>query len=394
MSKVVRLRVEPRKPTQRLRIVHCLRAPVGGLFRHVRDLARAQAEAGHAVGIICDLNASDPLTEERLRALSPTLALGLHKVGMSREIGPSDISATRAVRRIAEEQAVAILHGHGAKGGAFARLAARGLRRSGASIACFYTPHGGSLHYDPRSLKGRVFMAAERSLMAATDGLIFESAYAARVFAEKVGTPTCRTKVIYNGVLPEEIVSVVAAPDAADFVFVGELRMLKGVDVLIDAVAMVAKSQEVSLNIVGAGPDEARFRAQIERAGLSSRIRLCGAMPAREAFKLGRALVLPSRAESLPYVALEAAGAVLPLIATRVGGIPEIVAGSDTDLVPPGDAAALAEAMGLVLASPIRAVDRAGRLQQIIADRFTVAKMTAEVLASYEAALAPMRAAG
>ena len=86
-------------------------------------------------------------------------------------------------------------------------------------------------------------------------------------------------------------------------------------------------------------------------------------MPAREAFRLGRVLVMPSRAESLPYVALEAAGAGLPLIATDVGGMPEIVAGTDTALVAPGDAAALAEAMSSALASPLRAADRAAHLQ-------------------------------
>ena len=61
-------------------------------------------------------------------------------------------------------------------------------------------------------------------------------------------------------------------------------------------------------------------------------------MPAREAFRLGRTLVVPSRAESLPYIVLEAAAAGLPLLASDVGGIPEIVAGTDTDLLPPGDA--------------------------------------------------------
>ncbi len=394
VSNVVRLPVEPRKPKQRLRILHCLRAPVGGLFRHVRDLARAQAEQGHLTGIICDPNARDPLTESRLLALAPALELGLHKVGMSREIGPSDIRATRAVRRIAEELTVDVVHGHGAKGGAFARLAARGLRKSGCAVACFYTPHGGSLHYDPRSLKGRLFMAAERSLIAATDGLIFESAYAQAMFAEKVGTPACRTRVIHNGLLLDEIASVNTVADASDFLFVGELRMLKGVDVLIDAVGLIRKSRPVTLRIVGAGPDEARFRSQIESAGLQSAITLVGAMPAREAFRLGRALVLPSRAESLPYVALEAAGARLPLIATSVGGIPEIVQGSDTALVPPGDVGKLAEAMEAVLASPIRAVDRACRLQQVILERFSVGQMTADVLQFYASALAPLRAAG
>ena len=54
---------------QNLRILHCLRAPVGGLFRHVCDLAAEQARRGHAVGVVCDAVAQDPLTEQRLAAL-------------------------------------------------------------------------------------------------------------------------------------------------------------------------------------------------------------------------------------------------------------------------------------------------------------------------------------
>ena len=83
-----------------------------------------------------------------------------------------------------------------------------------------------------------------------------------------------------------------------------------------------------------------------------------GAMPAREAFPLGRALVVPSRAESLPYIVLEAAAAGLPLLATNVGGIPEIVGGTDTALLPPEDAEALAQAMLELLDDPAAAQAR------------------------------------
>ena len=108
-------------------------------------------------------------------------------------------------------------------------------------------------------------------------------------------------------------------------------------------------------------------------------------MPAREAFRLGRALVVPSRAESLPYIVLEAAAAALPMLASDVGGIPEIVAGSDTALVRPGDAEGLARAMHEFLDEPAAAHARAQRLQQIVAKRFTIAAMADAVLDFYAA---------
>ncbi len=371
-----------------LRILHCLRAPVGGLFRHVRDLAREQASRGHAVGLLYDAQANDPLTAARLEALEPDLALGLAKVAMPREAGLGDVSAVRATRDLAAAMQVDILHGHGAKGGAYARLAAHSLHRRGVSIGCFYTPHGGSLHYHPSTLKGRIFMAAERHFALSTDGLIFESAYASGVYQSHVGAFLCPSRIVHNGIAPDELIPVVHAADAADFVFVGELRRLKGVDLLIEALARVTAPHSVRATIVGAGPDADAFKAQAQALGLGDRITFPGAMPARDAFRLGRILLMPSRAESLPYVALEAAGAGLPLIATQVGGVAEIVAGTDTALVPPDDAAALAAAMQQALDAPTMAQARAARLHQAIARGFSVSAMTDGVLAFYNEAAA------
>lgn len=368
---------------KQLRILHCLRAPVGGLFRHVRDLAREQAARGAEVGVLCDSQANDPLTEARLAEMAQSLALGLHKVPMSREIGFADIAATRTTRRIATELKINVLHGHGAKGGAYARLASSALKQAGQIAMCFYTPHGGSLHYGPGTLKGRAFMAAERHLMRATDGIVFESRYAADTYAAKVGAPTCAFRIVHNGVLPEELVLAAPAADAAEFLFIGELRHLKGVDVLLTALAAINKERPTRAVIVGAGPDDAMFRAQATALGLDSVVTFTGAMPARQAFPLGRILVMPSRAESLPYVVLEAAGAGLPLIATRVGGIPEIVAGTGVELVEPGDAVTLAAAMRGALVNVSRAGKGAAELRRAISERFSVAAMTDGVLAFY-----------
>jgi glycosyltransferase involved in cell wall biosynthesis len=369
-----------------LRIVHCLRAPVGGLFRHVRDLAREQARRGHAVGLICDAGAEDALTETRLGELAPDLALGIARLAMPREVGPGDLAAIGETRRVAQAVRANILHGHGAKGGAYARLTANALVRRGITVSTFYTPHGGSLHYDPSSVKGRLFMAAERYLAKTTSGIIFESAYACETYARKAGIPSCPVKIIHNGITREELAPVPPRPDASDFVFVGELRTLKGVDLLLRAAARIASDRPCSVTIVGAGPDAQAFKAMARDLDIETRVTFTGALPAREAFSLGRALVMPSRAESLPYVALEAAGAGLPIIATRVGGIPEIVAGTDTMLIEPDNVEALASAMHEVLDNGNVAHDRAQRLRQAIAERFSIDVMTDGVLDFYHQA--------
>lgn len=370
-----------------LRIIHVLRAPVGGLFRHVRDLARAQAARGHLVGVVADASTGDALTDARLDDLRPALALGLHRTPMSRNFGAADVSATRRTLALARAHGADVLHGHGAKGGAYARLAARMLRRERRRVAAFYTPHGGSLHFDPASLEGRAFMAAERLLARISDGIVFESAYSERAFRAKVGRPGCRTAIVQNGLLPEELTPVWAEPDAADILFIGELRALKGVDVLLEAIARLAPAHAATALVVGDGPDVASFRARSTALGLDGRVAFAAPMPAREAFRRGRILVMPSRAESFPYVALEGAAAGVPLVASDVGGIPEIVAGTDTGLVPPGDPDALAAAIAATLADPIASAARARRLAASVAARFTVAGMTDAILALYADAL-------
>jgi glycosyltransferase involved in cell wall biosynthesis len=365
------------------RILHCLRAPVGGLFRHVCDLAAAQAARGHEVAVLADSAANDRLTDQRLEGLSRHLTLGLHRAAMSRDIGWRDFTATHAATALARSLRLDVIHGHGAKGGAYARLAARRLKAQGSKIAAFYTPHGGSLHYAPTSLKGRIFMSLERKLADATDGLVFESAYSAKVYASHVGTVACATRVIPNGLLPHEFGAHQPAADATDLVFIGELRHLKGVDLMLQAMSAPRDRRPITATIVGDGPDSDAFKALAARLGLAGRVRFTGAMPAATAFALGRVLVMPSRAESFPYIVLEAAAAGLPMLATAVGGIPEIVAGTDTALVPPEDVTALAAAIAASLDDPDAARARALRLQKSVGNRFTVARMTSEILDFY-----------
>ncbi len=368
-----------------LNIIHVLRAPVGGLFRHVADLARAQGAAGHRVGVICCAEASDRLTEKRLALLEVDLALGLERIPMAREVDLRDITATRTTRAHAYKLGTDVLHGHGAKGGAYARLAAAGLKRNSAGVISVYTPHGGSLHYAPSSIKGRVFMALERHLASKTDGIVFESSYSSRIYAQNVApTRDVATRIIPNGVGPREFETVACVDNAADFVFVGELRKLKGVDVLLQALSAIREPKIPSAVIVGDGPDASAFKALAESLGLIDRVRFPGAMPAAQAFTLGRTLVVPSRAESFPYIVLEAGAAALPMIATSVGGIPEIVKGSTTQLVPADNCAALTSAMQRHLADRVGVEEDARSLRAAIMGRFTIDKMSESVLSFYD----------
>jgi len=368
-----------------MRILHCLRAPVGGLFRHVLDLASAQAARGHEAGLILASGPGDALTEQKLQAISADMQLGITRIAMPRLPGPGDLAAFGSIALHVKVQRADILHGHGAKGGAYARLAGWRIRRNGGRIGVYYTPHGGTLHFSPASLEGRIYRALERRFDNLTDGIIFESAFAQRTYADRIGAGRAPQRVIHNGLRPEDFMPAVPGPGAADVVFVGELRELKGVDVLLRALAELNRTRReaVSAAIVGAGAEAEALKRLAAELGISKLVRFPGALPVREAFSLGRCLAVPSRKESFPYIVLEAAAAGLPVIATDVGGIGEIVAGTDTALIPPGHAGALAAAIASVIERPDMAQARAARLKSAVLERFTVARMCEEIAGFY-----------
>lgn len=365
-----------------IRVLHCLRAPVGGLFRHVCDLARAQSDAGYDVGIVCSDAPNDVSTLEKLSLLGAFCSLGVERIPLGRLPGVSDMRALRACSRLVSELQPDIVHGHGAKGGVLARLV-----RAQDPISRFYTPHGGSVHFSPNSLAGIVFGAAERLMMKRTDGIIFESSFARNVFTQRFGTLPSNASVVHNGLALEEFADVSLVPTAADFVFLGELRELKGVFTLIDAVALLGEKTPVSLAFVGDGPDEAALVEKIVEMKLTSQVRLLGAMLAREAFAQGRIVVMPSHHDSFPYVALEAAAAGKPLVATRTGGIPEIFGPFAEALVAPGDARALAVAMDTKLNNPSEAFDAAADLRGRVRSHFSIEEMAKGVTNVYQLAI-------
>jgi glycosyltransferase involved in cell wall biosynthesis len=140
--------------------------------------------------------------------------------------------------------------------------------------------------------------------------------------------------------------------------------------------------------MAGGGPDYEKFKAEIAALGLESRVTLLGVRPARQVLPQGRIAVVPSLAESLPYVVLEAAAAQLPVIATRVGGIPEIFGPTAGSLVPPGDSGELRTAMQKALDDPGGARSEVEARLAHIRTEFSLAKMMDAIEALYRQALA------
>lgn len=374
-----------------LKILHVFRAPLGGLFRHVLDLARGQIARGHAVGIFCDSTTGGARADQVFAELGPQLSLGVTRVPMSRYPSLTDLRAQISEVSTRNRIAPQIVHAHGSKGGVYARLPA--LVSPGRRYVTAYTPHGGSFNYKPGGAEHRIYMTIERLLERATDMFLFESAFIAGRFEAHVGhKPRTDHRIVLNGISEAEFEPIDHANAEFDLVYLGELRSAKGVDTLIEALALLKRRDGLTprMLIVGSGPDEALLRQMTVEQGVAGQCVFEPPGPIRAALAKAHVMVIPSRAESLPYVILEAAAAAEPLIATDVGGIKEIYGPRHAGrLINANEPTILADTIRKTLATPAaERVAEAADLAEHVKANFCLNAMVDGVLDAYRTALA------
>jgi glycosyltransferase involved in cell wall biosynthesis len=356
-----------------VKIVHVFRSPVGGLFRHVCDLAQEQAALGHDVGVVCDSLTGGDGAQATLSALGQVCAIGIQRIAMPRLPHPNDAANITRVADLVRDAQADIVHCHGAKGGLYGRLAA-----SRCDAKSVYTPHGGSLHYTWSGITGALSLGMERWLRSKGDGYIFVCGYERELFDSKIGLKGKPFKIVQNGLKPSDFDVVEPNSDATDLLFVGEMRSLKGVDLLLSALAGLP---EVSLTLVGDGEQEPQFRQMAQDLGLSERVRFVGRLPFGKALPLGRILVVPSRNESFPYVVLEGVAAGRVVMASSVGGIPEIL--PPEMLFSDVSAEGIREGLGSCLGKPHAFAAIAASTLKHIREQNTVSRMSNDILAFY-----------
>jgi glycosyltransferase involved in cell wall biosynthesis len=221
-----------------------------------------------------------------------------------------------------------------------------------------------------------------------------------------------RQVLLEEGLAPEKVVCVPSAVDDHAFeagcdrewyhkefeiepgsCVIGVIAQLierKGHRYLIEALPhVIERYPDVRVLIFGKGPLEAAIRRQIAAAGLEGRVRLVGfRTDLARVLPCLRMVVHPALMEGLGIALLEAAAAGLPIIASRAGGMPEIVRdGENGLLIPPGDVPALAKALEALLGAPQRAQRMGKRGREIVAERFSVDAMVEGNLAVYRSLL-------
>lgn len=218
------------------------------------------------------------------------------------------------------------------------------------------------MHYPKFSLSGMIYHTLERFLQRYTNELVFVSGYEIEMFRLKVGLPYVPWSIAYNGLRDDEFEPKKIAENARHFGCLGQMRDLKGMDVFIDTieVANAHSSEKVTGVLVGNGPDRELYEREVRRRGLGVVITFFDSMPIDDAMALCETVVVPSRAEALPYLVLETIACGRPVIATNVGGVPEIFGPHSDVLLKPGDANLLASKMLDRLDNPKQAEKRAG----------------------------------
>ncbi len=367
-----------------LRILHAVRAPVGGIIRHILDLANGQANRGHHVGIIADSLTGGERADTALAEIAPRMKLGVHRLPIHRDPHPADVMVWARMGLLVRRLKPDVLHGHGAKAGAFVRLKAHSKK-----TIRVYTPHGGSLHFPIDTAKGAFYSRLERALMNRTDLFLFESEFARNAYQRMIGVPKGLVRCVFNGVTAGEFDPIVVSDDATDVAYVGEFRHIKGADLLVDAVARLrADGRPVTLTLGGDGEELGALKAQIQRLGLTDAVRFIGHVKARYGFSKGRLLVVPSRGDSMPYVVIEAAAAGIPMVAADVGGIPEIFGPHSDALFAPNMIGAMADAIETAIDEPAAALERARTMRERIFQHFSQKAMVEGVMAGYRDAFA------
>ncbi len=264
-----------------------------------------------------------------------------------------------------------------------ADIYANGFALPGAALARVPVRVGSRREVHPS--RGRGLEALQRLGYAAAHRVVANSeAGAARLRAE--GVAPRRVSVIRNGLDLGAFVPRQPLPGRHRIISVGRLRPEKAHEVLLAAVAQLrAAWPDVTLRLVGDGARESVLRQFAADHGLADRVEFLGQREDVAALlRDADVFVLPSRIEASPNAALEAMAAGLPVVATDVGGIPEVVTTGLTGiLVPPDDAGALAKAVAQLFADPSHAERLAGAGRRHVESEYSFDRMVAAFQALY-----------
>jgi glycosyltransferase involved in cell wall biosynthesis len=328
---------------QKLTICHFLApAPTGGLECVVQTLAEGLARRGHRlhIGAVLDRSAPSPSFLEDLSQVG----VAVHRLEVA---GRSYMREVRLVRQLCAQIRPDVVHTHGYRSDLIDAWAARR-----ASVPLISTLHG----FTHSDWKNDIYQRLQRHVTRWFDAVVAVSRPIADQL-ERTGTPLTKISVIPNafpgyGALLERPAarSLLGIRDGCFRIgWVGRVTRDKALDVLVDGLAGLA-DMEWRLSVIGEGPEVDAARQRAQSCGIGPRIDWHGTVQnAGNLMRAFDAFVLSSRTEGTPIVLFEAMAAEVPVIATQVGGVPDVVSDVEAILVRAEDPPALAAAIRQVM---------------------------------------------
>ena len=347
-------------------------AEIGGAQSYVRDLIPGLVEH---YDVTVAAHGSGPLPDA-VRARGARYVELLH---VRRAISPRDLLGLVELWRLCRKLRPEIVHLNSSKAGVLGRIAGAAAR---VPIRVF-TVHGWA-HYASSGLAGRLYLWADRLALPLTTAFVCVSeadrkaGIAARTCKEQ------RAHVIHNGVEPGPEPTR-AKRHRVRIVSVGRLAAQKDFPTLMRA-AMTLDPTRAEVTVLGDGPNRPAIEAEIAHLGLADRVTLAGDVDdVPDRLRNSDVFVLSSHFEGLPISVLEAMAAGLPIVASNVGGLPEMVdEGSNGTLVRPGDADELSRALAALVDDPALRLRQGDASRQRVLESFSIDACRAAHRALYD----------
>lgn len=367
----------------------------GGAQRYVYDLATNLPLDRFEPVVAFGYSGSSAQTGKLAQMLAEKSIRTITIPELTRDIGASDFSAIRALVRLFKDERPDVVHLNSSKAGGLGSLAAH---IAGVPNIIF-TAHGWPFWEDRNPLA----IFAIRILSWLTVLFSHTTICISEFDRQNISwMPFVKDKIvlIYNGLPHISFLERQAGRDAlfpvdtqAQYsndswvITNGELTHNKNLFVGIDAIALHNRESDrkIFYSIMGDGELRMQIESYIREHNLSDSVRLLGFVPdARTYLKAFDVFFMPSKKEGVPYAILEAGAACLPVVASSVGGIPEIIEdGRSGILRPNNDVGGFAQALGGLVDDMDKSAQMGAELKEIVANKFSIEAMLQKTLALY-----------
>ena len=364
----------------------------GGAQRYVYDLAVNLSKTQYEITVI--LGTSGILETKLNNTGIRTLQIN----SLKRNINPlSDLASFFSLIKLFHQEKPDIIHLNSSKVGGIGSLAGRitGIPK------IIFTGHGWAFNEKRNSLTKALILFSHWLTIILSHQVI---AVSKKTKINIYHLPLVRKKitVVYNGINnfflldkkegQEKLISMIPSYDLTSVkkIWLGsiaELHQNKGLDIALDALSTLIKTHpQLIYLIIGEGEERIKLAKLIKKLNLTNNVFLIGFIPeARQYLSAFDIFLLPSRTEALPYAILEAGLANLPVIASQVGGVSEIIEnGQNGQLVPKENSTEITKAIKLIIASQKRQQRLGDNLKQSVKKKFSLTKMIKETEKVYK----------